>query len=290
MKSASMVSSQDRCTALCRVIGTARSEKDLPSYIFLNMPQVLFLSSVRSVQKKATTIHNINTRNYFWLAVMAEKADSHETVRPWQDKDHGLAESSPTTGSPETIHTKPDQPSDSSKSPHTESSQNAGSSKTSHTEPNQTAPASAGSTNNILEDDPFRSETSKILFDGVHALSKCGVDLDLDLPQVRRLYSSVTSIHRRLARDSRATISRKVIITSKPHRCSISSRERLVHSIPNPNYLTKNLCSLAGYGQSHHWVSGVWRAEYWFQPKWFYNYNRWFQSYFPTGKPSLLTY
>lgn len=40
----------------------------------------------------------------------------------------------------------------------------------------------------LLEDDPFSSEASKILFDGVDELRRCGAAVDLDLPQVRSLY------------------------------------------------------------------------------------------------------
>lgn len=40
----------------------------------------------------------------------------------------------------------------------------------------------------LLEEDPFSSEASKILFDGVDELRSCGAAVDLDLPQVRPLY------------------------------------------------------------------------------------------------------
>lgn len=36
----------------------------------------------------------------------------------------------------------------------------------------------------LLEEDPFSSEASKILFDGVDKLRGCGAAVDLDLPQV----------------------------------------------------------------------------------------------------------
>lgn len=37
----------------------------------------------------------------------------------------------------------------------------------------------------LLEEDPFSSKASKILFDGVDELRRCGAAVDLDLPQVR---------------------------------------------------------------------------------------------------------
>ena len=39
----------------------------------------------------------------------------------------------------------------------------------------------------LLEDDPFSSEASKVLFDGMDELRRCGAAVDLDLPQVRHL-------------------------------------------------------------------------------------------------------
>lgn len=40
----------------------------------------------------------------------------------------------------------------------------------------------------LLEEDPFSSEASKILFDGVDKLRGCGAAVDLDLPQVSLPY------------------------------------------------------------------------------------------------------
>lgn len=39
----------------------------------------------------------------------------------------------------------------------------------------------------LLEEDPFRSRASKVLFDGMDELRRCGTAVDLDLPQVSQL-------------------------------------------------------------------------------------------------------
>lgn len=44
-----------------------------------------------------------------------------------------------------------------------------------------------GAATPLLDEDPFSSEASKALFDGVDKLRGCGAAVDLDLPQVRLL-------------------------------------------------------------------------------------------------------
>jgi hypothetical protein len=64
------------------------------------------------------------------------------------------------------------------------------SNKTATLEPD---PKPSGSDNHVrggitlLEEDPFSSEASKVLFDGMDKLRRCGAAIDLDLPQVGHL-------------------------------------------------------------------------------------------------------
>jgi hypothetical protein len=47
----------------------------------------------------------------------------------------------------------------------------------------------------LLEEDPFSSEASKVLFDGVDDLRRCGAAVDLNLPQVSLLcYVFITQL------------------------------------------------------------------------------------------------
>jgi hypothetical protein len=52
----------------------------------------------------------------------------------------------------------------------------------------------------LLDEDPFRSDASKILFDGMDDLRRCGAAIDLDLPQV----SPIKNVHITLWTNSRA--------------------------------------------------------------------------------------
>jgi hypothetical protein len=45
----------------------------------------------------------------------------------------------------------------------------------------------SGVAGTLLEEDPFSSEASKVLFDGMDDLRRCGAAVDLDLPQVTYL-------------------------------------------------------------------------------------------------------
>ncbi|OBT80178.1 hypothetical protein VF21_00583 [Pseudogymnoascus sp. 05NY08] len=69
------------------------------------------------------------------------------------------------------------------KSVHTDSSQKA-IPKPKHSGSDADVNGSDGVATPLLEEDPFSSEASKILFDGVDELRRCGAAVDLDLPQL----------------------------------------------------------------------------------------------------------
>jgi hypothetical protein len=88
--------------------------------------------------------------------------------------------------------------------------------------------ADTGVAATLLEEDPFSSEASKVLFDGMDELRRCGAAVDLDLPQVRLLnypsWHCSNQLTFGVASDCRTTISRKVILTQKFDRHSLPSR------------------------------------------------------------------
>lgn len=55
--------------------------------------------------------------------------------------------------------------------------------KSNHSKPDVVV--NGGAATPLLDEDPFSSEASKVLFDGVDKLRGCGASVDLDLPQAR---------------------------------------------------------------------------------------------------------
>lgn len=51
--------------------------------------------------------------------------------------------------------------------------------------------AAGGPIENLLDDDPFSSEASRILFNGIDEIRRCDVAVDLDLPQVNQVPSAL---------------------------------------------------------------------------------------------------
>lgn len=79
----------------------------------------------------------------------------------------------------------------------------------------------------LLEEDPFGSESSKVLFDGVDKLRRCGasVNIDLGLPQVSHSTEDhdITKFMSGIARNCWTTIRREIVSTPKPDRYPIPS-------------------------------------------------------------------
>ncbi len=101
--------------------------------------------------------------------------------------------------------------------------------------------SSDGDTVTLLEEDPFGSEASKILFDGMDDLRRCGVSsaADLDLPQVspRKHCLRPFLILYSTARYCWTAIRWQVVSAQKSNRHSFSGRRRIVYLVRNPDHL-----------------------------------------------------
>jgi hypothetical protein len=77
----------------------------------------------------------------------------------------------------------PDLPKNDTKSWHTEPNGEATLEKD-HKDDGSNSYIPDGESVTLLEEDPFSSRASKVLFDGMDELRRCGTAVDLDLPQV----------------------------------------------------------------------------------------------------------
>lgn len=77
---------------------------------------------------------------------------------------------------------------------------------------------------NLLEEDPFSSEASRILFNAIDDIRRCEVSVPLELPQVNKTHLPTrVCLTSRIARNYRTTVCRKIFSSQKLNRHPIPS-------------------------------------------------------------------